>query len=93
MYMYYIQIKFFPSEKGIIKQNAYIFHYIMLAREASLLFSLKCSTCSPVNNLTKVRPLFKLSHGGYDNCPLLIVFSDTYIDQSNREFHLTIFRF
>ena len=35
-------------------------------------------------NLTKVRPLFTLSHRGSDNSPLLIVFSANYIDQSNR---------
>ena len=34
------------------------------------------------NNLTKVRPLFTLSHRGSDNSPLLIVFSANYIDQS-----------
>ena len=33
-------------------------------------------------NLTKVRPLFMLSHRGSDNSPLLIVFSAKYIDQS-----------
>ena len=34
------------------------------------------------SNLTKVRPLFTLSHRGYDNSPLLIVFSAYDIDQS-----------
>ena len=34
-------------------------------------------------NQTKVRPLLTLSHRGYDNTPLLIVFSANYIDQSN----------
>ena len=34
------------------------------------------------HNLTKVRPLFTLSHRGSDNSPLLIVFSAYYIDQS-----------
>ena len=33
-------------------------------------------------NLTKVRPLFTLSHRGSDNSPLLIVFSANYINQS-----------
>ena len=33
-------------------------------------------------NLTKVRPLYTLSHRGSDNSPLLIVFSANYIDQS-----------
>ena len=33
-------------------------------------------------NLTKVRPLFTLSHRGSDNSQLLIVFSANNIDQS-----------
>ena len=33
-------------------------------------------------HLTKVRPLFTLSHSGSDNSPLLIVLSANYIDQS-----------
>ena len=41
-------------------------------------------------NLTKVRPLFTLSHRGSDNSPLLIVFSANYIDQSNRKSHRAI---
>ena len=37
-------------------------------------------------NLTKVRPLFTLSHRGSDNSPLLIVFSANYIDQTTLTF-------
>ena len=33
------------------------------------------------HNLTKVRPLFTLSHRGSDNSPLVIVFSANNIDQ------------
>ena len=40
-------------------------------------------------NLAKVRPLFTLSHKGYDNSPLLIVFSANYFDQSNLDFYAT----
>ena len=40
-------------------------------------------------NLAKVRPLFMLSHKGYDNSPLLIVFSANYFDQSNLDFYAT----
>ena len=61
--------------------------------EASLLFSSKCSTYSSVNNLTKVRILFTLKHRRSDNSLSLILFSDTYIDPSNGDFHLTNFRF
>ena len=35
-------------------------------------------------NLTKVRPLFTLSHRGSNNSPLLIMFSANYIDQSDK---------
>ena len=35
--------------------------------------------------LTKVRPLFTLSHRGSEKSSLLIVFSANYIDQSNRD--------
>ena len=35
-----------------------------------------------VFNVTKVRPLFRLSHRESDNSPLLNVFSAIYIDQS-----------
>ena len=34
------------------------------------------------HNLTKVRPLFTLSHRGSDNSPFLIVFSANFIIQS-----------
>ena len=44
------------------------------------------------SNLTKVRPLFTLSHRGSDNSPLLIVLTANYIDQSNRDFYATVFR-
>ena len=40
-------------------------------------------------NLTKVRPLFTLSHRGSDNSQLLIVFSANNIDQSFGYFHVT----
>ena len=42
-----------------------------------------------VNNLTKVRPLFTLSHRGSDNSRLLIVFSANNIDQSIGYFYVT----
>ena len=38
-------------------------------------------------NVTKVRPLFTLSHRGYDTYPLVIVFSANNIDQSNLDFY------
>ena len=40
-------------------------------------------------NLTKVRPLFTLSHRGSDNSRLLIVFSANNIDQSIGYFYVT----
>mgnify|MGYP003690113861 CR=1 FL=1 len=40
-------------------------------------------------NLTKVRPLFTLSHKGSDNSRLLIVFSANNIDQSIGYFYAT----
>ena len=40
-------------------------------------------------NLTKVRPLFTLSHRGSDNSRLLIVFSANNIDQSIGYFYAT----
>ena len=40
-------------------------------------------------NLTKVRPLFTLSHRGSDNSRLLIVFSAKNIDQSIGYFYAT----
>ena len=40
-------------------------------------------------NLTKVRPLFTLSHRGSDNSLLLIVFSANNIDQSIGYFYAT----
>ena len=40
-------------------------------------------------NLAKVRPLLTLSHRGYENSPLLIVFSANYFDQSNLDFYAT----
>ena len=44
-------------------------------------------------NLTKVRPLFTLSHRGSNNSPLLIMFSANYIDQSYWNFMcLKVFR-
>ena len=44
-----------------------------------------------ITNLTKIRPLFTLSHRGSDNFPLLIMFSADYIDQSNVTFvHLKV---
>ena len=46
-----------------------------------------------INNLPKVRPLFTISHRGSDNSPLLIVFNDNYIDQSNCDFNSTTFMF
>ena len=36
--------------------------------------------CLSYDNLTKVRPLFILSHRGSDKSPLLIVFSANYSD-------------
>ena len=39
-----------------------------------------------LDNLTKVRPLFTLSHRGTDNSWLLIVFSANNIDQSSVTF-------
>ena len=42
--------------------------------------------CRLYDNLTKVIPLFTLSHRGSHNSPLLIVFSANYIDQSNWNF-------
>ena len=42
-----------------------------------------------MNNLTKVRPLFMLSHRGSDNSPLLIMFSANNIDQSIGYFYAT----
>ena len=48
---------------------------------------------SSVNNLTKVRILFTVKHRRSDNSLSLILFSDTYIDPSKGDFHLTIFRF
>ena len=41
------------------------------------------------NNLTKVRPLFTLSHRGSDNSRLLIMFSANNIDQSIDYFYAT----
>ena len=40
-------------------------------------------------NLTKVRPLFTLSHRGSDNSPLVIVFSANNIDQWIIYFYVT----
>ena len=43
--------------------------------------------------LTKVRPLFTLSHRGSDESPLLIVFSANYIDQLNCDLYSTTWYF
>ena len=78
----------------------YVFLYSMAFLCSNYLFSITClfyrALYTLVNhffiylsNLTKVRPLFTLSHRGSDNFRLLIVFSANNIDQSIGYFYST----
>ena len=62
---------------GRAKRHYYIYSVYMYAGQLYVIIFTQF-TCK----LTKVRPLFTLSHIRSDNYPLLIVFSANYIDQS-----------
>ena len=59
---------------------------ILKVRFSKFCFSYELSI---YHSLTKLRPLFSLSHRGSDNPPLLIMFNAYYIDQSKCDFYST----
>ena len=74
------------SMRAIIKKRGGGAQSIMYIQNKTIDFS---AVFSSWTNLTKVRPLFTLSHRGSDNSRLLIVFSANNIDQSIGYFYAT----